>query len=172
MNCQHARRDQNALICATNRCGDRHDALGCCDRNPLSAEALAVRYLPPFDVIKSEVSTSSVQGELRVSMSYDAFLKIIKMFAATLDVDEPWYLRHYDDIARVVRDGRLPSGRQHFVDDGYFEGRLPFPIRVDEQWYLAQNPDVAEDVRKGVIASGQAHFDEFGYREGRLPFPL
>jgi len=131
-----------------------------------------VRYLPPFDVIKREVATSSVQGELRVSMSYDAFLKIIKMFAAALAVDEPWYLRHYDDIARVVRDGRLRSARQHFVDDGYFEGRLPFPIQVDEQWYLAQNPDVAEDVRKGVIASGQAHFDEFGYREGRLPFPL
>jgi hypothetical protein len=139
--------------------------------NPSPAEALAVRYLPPFDVIKREIVTSSVKGELRVTMSYDTFLRIIKMFAATLDVEESWYLHHYDDIARVVRNGKLPSGRQHFVDDGYFEGRLPFPIKVDEQWYLAQNPDVAEDVRKGVIASGQAHFDEFGYREGRLPFP-
>ena len=131
-----------------------------------------MRYLPPFDVIKGEVATASVKGELRVSMSYDAFLKIIKMFAATLDVDERWYLFNYGDIEKVVRDGKLRSGRQHFIDDGYFEGRLPFPIRVDEQWYLAQNPDVAEDVRKGAIASGQAHFDEFGYREGRLPFPL
>ena len=131
-----------------------------------------MRYLPPFDVIKSEVATSSVRGVLRVSMSYDAFLKIIKMFAATLDVDERWYMHHYGDIDRVVRDGKLRSGRQHFIDDGYFEGRLPFVIQVDEQWYLAKNPDVAEDVRKGAIASGQAHFDEFGYREGRLPVPL
>ena len=74
--------------------------------------------------------------------------------------------------AKVIAEGGLPSGRRHFIDDGYFEGRLPFPIKVDEQWYLAQNPDVAEDVRKGVIASGQAHFDAFGYCEGRLPFPL
>ena len=131
-----------------------------------------MQYLPPFDVIKSEVATLSVRGELRVSMPYDAFLKVIKMFAAALDVDERWYLRHYDDIEKAVRSGTLRSGRQHFIDDGYFEGRLPFPIRVDEQWYLAQNPDVAEDVRKGAIASGQAHFEEFGYREGRLPFPL
>jgi hypothetical protein len=133
---------------------------------------LKVRYLPPFDAIRSEVTTSSVRGKLHVDISYDSFLKIIKMFARTVDVDEPWYMRHYQDIARVAREGRLPSGRRHFVDDGYFEGRLPFPIQVDEQWYLAQNPDVAEDVRKGVMASGQAHFDEFGYREGRLPFPL
>ena len=130
-----------------------------------------MQYLPPFEVIKSEVTTSSVQGVLRVSMSYDAFLKIIKMFAATLDVDEQWYRLHYGDIDKVVRDGKLRSGRQHFIDDGYFEGRLPFPIQVDEQWYLTQYPDVAEDVRKGAIASGQAHFDEFGYQEGRLPFP-
>ncbi len=131
-----------------------------------------MKYLPPFVVIKNEVTTLSVRGVLRVNMSYDAFLHVIKMFAAALDVDERWYLSHYDDIEKAVRSGQLSSGRKHFIDDGYFEGRLPFPIRVDEQWYLAQNPDVAEDVRKGAIASGQAHFDEFGYREGRLPFPL
>jgi hypothetical protein len=131
-----------------------------------------VQYLPPFDTIRNEVKTSSVRGELRINMSYDSFLKIIKMFTSVADVDERWYIRQYEDIAEVVREGKLPSGRRHFVDDGYFEGRLPFPMRVDEQWYLTQNPDVAEDVRKGAIASGQAHFDEFGYREGRLPFPL
>ena len=26
------------------------------------------------------------------------------------------------------------------MDDGYFEGRLPFPIVVDERWYLEQIP--------------------------------
>jgi len=131
-----------------------------------------VRYLPPFDAVRNQIVTSSVRGKLHASVSYDAFLKIIKMYVATLDVDECWYLRQNMDIAKVVAEGGLPSGRRHFVDDGYFEGRLPFPIKVDEQWYLAQNPDVAEDVRKGVIASGQAHFDAFGYCEGRLPFPL
>ena len=136
------------------------------------AGVLKVRYLPPFDLIKSVVTTASVRGEQRVYLSYDSFLEIIKMFLATVDVDEHWYQRNYEDIASVVREGKLASGRRHFVDNGYFEGRLPFPMRVDEQWYLAQNPDVAEDVRKGAIASGQAHFDEFGYGEGRLPFPV
>lgn len=131
-----------------------------------------MRYLPPFDTVRNEVKTASVRGELRVNMSYNSFLNIIKMFVAAADVDERWYTRQYEDIGKVVREGKLPSGRRHFIDDGYFEGRLPFAIEVDEDWYLAQNPDVADDVRKGVIASGQAHFDEFGYQEGRLPFPL
>ena len=56
--------------------------------------------------------------------------------------------------------------------DGYFEGRLPFPIHVDETWYMRQYPDVAESVRRGILPSAQAHFDEDGYREGRLPFGM
>jgi hypothetical protein len=156
----------------TNGCIGLHDPVGFSAGAETTLGTVVVRYLPPFDVIRNEVATSSVHGELRVSMSYDSFLKIIKMFATTLDMNEDWYLRHNQDIAKVVQEGRLSSGRRHFIDDGYFEGRLPFPINVDEQWYLARYPDVAEDVRKGVIASGQAHFDEFGYREGRLPFPL
>ena len=105
-------------------------------------------------------------------MPYDSFLNIIRMILATVDVDEEWYLQQYEDIARAVRSGTVPSGRRHFIDDGYFEGRLPFPIRVDERWYLEQNPDVANDVRGGRVASGQVHFDTNGYREGRLPFAM
>jgi hypothetical protein len=89
-----------------------------------------------------------------------------------VDVDEAWYARTYEDIGNAVRDGVLRSAKQHFVDDGYFEGRLPFPIPVDERWYLEQNPDVAESIRKGVVDSAQDHFSKDGYREGRLPFGL
>ena len=131
-----------------------------------------MKYIPPFDLLRRSVEISTVRGELRVSLSYDDFIKLIRLMIAGVHVDEEWYRRQYEDIGRAIRDGQIASAKQHFVDDGYFEGRLPFLIQVDEQWYLAQNPDVAEDVRKGVMASGQAHFDEFGYREGRLPFPL
>lgn len=66
----------------------------------------------------------------------------------------------------------MASARQHFLDDGYFEGRLPFPMPVDERWYLEHYPDVAESVRKGVVGSAEQHFAEDGYREGRLPYEL
>jgi hypothetical protein len=89
-----------------------------------------------------------------------------------IEVDEEWYLRTYEDIAKAVREGAIRSAQHHFVEDGYFEGRIPFPMRVDERWYMNQYPDVGDSVRRGELPSAQAHFDEDGYREGRLPFGM
>ena len=129
-------------------------------------------YLPPFDLIRRMVEVSTVRGELRVSLSYDDFIQILRLMISGIQVDEAWYLREYEDIARAVSSGAVASAKQHFVDDGFFEGRRPFPMPVDEHWYLREYPDVAESVRKGVIGSGEQHFIEDGYREGRLPFAL
>ncbi len=131
-----------------------------------------MKYLPPFDLIRRMVEVATVRGELRVSLSYDDFIRIMRMMISGLEVDERWYLQEHEDIARAVASGAVASAKQHFVDDGYFEGRLPFPMPVDERWYLEHNPDVAESVRKGIVSSGQQHFAEDGYREGRLPYEL
>lgn len=131
-----------------------------------------MRYLPPFDLIRRSVEISTVRGELRVSLSYESFINILRTLLSGVEVDEAWYLEQYEDIAEAVRAGNLASAKQHFLDDGFFEGRLPFPMPVDETWYLERYPDVAECVSKGVVNSGQQHFTEDGYREGRLPFPV
>jgi hypothetical protein len=131
-----------------------------------------VRYLPPFELIRRSIEISTVRGELRVNVSYENFVDILRMMIRGVEVDEAWYASTYEDIGNAVRDGVLRSAKRHFVDDGYFEGRLPFPILVDERWYLAENPDVAESIRKGLVDSAQDHFSKDGYREGRLPFGL
>jgi len=89
-----------------------------------------------------------------------------------IEVNEEWYLDEHQDIAQAVREGSIKSAKQHFTDDGYFEGRLPFPMPVDEQWYLEHYPDVAESIRNGLVESAQQHFVQDGYREGRLPYAL
>jgi hypothetical protein len=132
----------------------------------------SVKYIPPFDLLRRSVEISTVRGELRVSLSYDDFIKLIRRMIAGVEVDETWYRQQYEDIGGAIRDGQVVSAKQHFVDDGYFEGRLPFPITVDDTWYQTKYPDVAESVRTGVVASPQTHFEEDGYREGRLPFDL
>ena len=131
-----------------------------------------MKYLPPFDLIRRMVEVSTVRGELRVSLSYDDFIKIMRMMISGVEVDEAWYLREQEDIAHAVAGGSVESAKRHFLDDGYFEGRLPFPMPVDERWYLEHYPDVAESVRKGVVGSAEQHFAEDGYREGRLPYEL
>ena len=129
-----------------------------------------MKYLPPFDLIRRSVEISTVRGELRVSLSYDDFVGVLRLMISGIQVNEEWYLTEYPDIAQAIREGKVGSARQHFIDDGFFEGRRPFPMDVDERWYLEQYPDVAESVRTGVVGSGQQHFVEDGYREGRLPY--
>jgi hypothetical protein len=131
-----------------------------------------VRYLPPFEALKSHISVSAPHGEPVVSCSYDDLVQIIRRLIIDVPVDEAWYLERYPDIAEAIEQGVVASPKAHFVNDGYFEGRLPFPIHVDEQFYLAQNPGVADYVEEGKLESGQQHFDENGYKEGRLPFVL
>jgi len=131
-----------------------------------------VKYLPPFELIRRSIEISTVRGELRVNLSYEDFVKILRTMIAGIEINEAWYLKTYEDIASAIRSGVVRSAKQHFVDDGYFEGRLPFPMPVDERWYLAQNPDVAESIRRGDVPSAQGHFDQDGYREGRLPFGM
>jgi hypothetical protein len=131
-----------------------------------------VKYLPPFELIRRSVEITSTRGELRINMSYEEFVRILKSMLAGVEIDEEWYLNTYEDIRQAVKEGTVPSARQHFISDGYFEGRRPFPIVVDEAWYLAQYPDVKESVREGSVASAQAHFDEDGLQEGRLPFGI
>jgi hypothetical protein len=131
-----------------------------------------VRYIPPFDLLRRSVEISTVRGELRVSLSYDDFIKMIRLMIAGIEVDEAWYRQTYDDIGRAIQEGRIASAKRHFLDDGYFEGRLPFAVNVDEKYYEETYPDVADSIRTGIVQSSQTHFDEDGYREGRLPFDL
>ncbi len=131
-----------------------------------------MKYLPPFDLIRRMVEISTVKGTLRVGLSYEDFISLLRMMISGVEVDETWYLKENEDIAQAIGNGTVKSAKQHFVDDGYFEGRMPFAMPVDERWYLDNYPDIAESVRKGILRSAKQHFAENGYREGRLPFPL
>ena len=130
-----------------------------------------MRYIPPFEMIKQLLTFATIRGETQVSMTYEKAQDLIRALLAGLEVDEAWYLARNPDVAQGIRDGVLRSGREHFIDHGYFEGRQPYEIKIDEAWYLTQNTDVAETVKRGDYSSAQAHFDGPGYREGRQPFP-
>lgn len=129
-------------------------------------------YLPPFDKIKAMMNIASENGTLMVDTSYDEFLGMIRAVLSVIEVDEAWYLEKYPDVVAGIKSGKVTLARDHFMHNGYFEGRLPFAINVDERWYLTENPLVADHIRSGQLESGQQHFDHDGYREGRLPFLL
>ena len=83
-------------------------------------------------------------------------------------VDDVWYLSQYPDVKAQI-PGHFRSARDHFIRNGYQEGRVPIKPMFDEAWYLTTYPDVAEAVRSGRMKSGYDHFIENGYGEGRKP---
>lgn len=128
--------------------------------------------IPAFKLLKEKLSIVTVNGQLKVNNTYDEFLDIVRLLLRSVPVDEEWYLTEYPDIAEAVAQQEVKSARNHFIDSGYFEGRLPGPLVVDEAWYLKEYPDVAEGIERGDIQSAQQHFLEHGYEEGRSPTPI
>ena len=97
-------------------------------------------HIPPFDAVRRTLEISTFKGELRVGSSYDAFVEIIKKYVRLIGVDEEWYLATYPDVSRAIADGAVASAREHYAENGYFEGRLPAAPRVEEAWYLSERP--------------------------------
>lgn len=131
-----------------------------------------MKYLPPFESLRDNLKMTTIRGKPAPNMTYDDIRNLISRLLSIVEVDEDWYLARYSDVAEAIREGRVKSGRDHFINNGYFEGRLPFPLTIDEEWYLAADPVLAEAIREGLIQSAQQHFEQHGYREGRLPYRL
>ncbi len=85
-------------------------------------------------------------------------------------IDESWYLGRNLDVADAVRQRKFANAREHYVQHGYYENRMPYDIKVDERWYLQQYADIREALQQEIYPSAQAHFYAVGFGEGRLPY--
>ena len=133
-----------------------------------------MRYVPPFNVVKQECLSSAISGNIksdsvRKLVPQESFIHGVKLLLRGIEVDDDWYVAVYPDIAEAIAAGAVKSAKAHFIEDGYFEGRLPFELDVDDEWYLKTYPDVAEGISRGDFSSAKDHFQHFGYKEGRLP---
>ena len=107
-------------------------------------------------------------GGETVSMPVGAFQRLLEAAVAGL-FDEPSFLERYADVREAVASGKLHSGLEHFVNDGYLEGRSGLTYRVEEDWYLKTYPDVALAIKSGKVRNAAHHFQIFGFNEGRVP---
>ncbi len=126
-------------------------------------------FIPPFKLVNERLSTVKINGTSRIQNTYEEFLSIVKLLLRGTAFDEAWYLSKYPDVKDAVKSGVFKSGRHHFIEVGYFEGRRPRDFEIDEKWYLSAYPDVAEGIDKGEIKSAYVHFNDHGYEEGRFP---
>ncbi len=127
----------------------------------------ASQYLAPFAALRGRLKLVSVKGQLKVDLTYDAFLDIVRTLLEAAPVDEVFYRDNYPDVAEAIAAGIYRSAKDHFLANGYLEGRRPFPMAVDADFYLAENPDVRDAIEDGIFDSAQDHFVRCGYEEGR-----
>lgn len=130
-----------------------------------------MRYLPPFAVVRRMIRRTTSGDRTRSDLAFEDLQQVIRTLLTVVEVDEVFYLERNADVAKGVEEGLIRSAQDHFVNHGYFEGRMPYQIWIDETWYLATHADVAKTVADGTYATAQDHFDGPGYAEGRAPYP-
>jgi hypothetical protein len=83
--------------------------------------------------------------------------------------DETFYLKTNPDVAREVTAGRLRSGRDHYIQHGFKEGRRCFSF--NNRWYSVEYPLAAFEVGQGDYVDLMHHFLEVGAIRGYRPVP-
>ncbi len=111
----------------------------------------------------------SKNGNSEIIVSEKTFREILNSALRSVEFDEAWYLEKNPDVKEAISKGSVKSGFDHFVHNGYFEGRLPRKVEFDESFYLKEYPDIASAVADKSIPSAEEHFFYVGRLEGRLP---
>lgn len=129
-------------------------------------------YVIPFSVLRHYLGEATLSPEEEgppVTISAGLFRRLLQDALLTHPFDESAYLAANPDVASSVRRGEFGSGRAHFIERGYFEGRGSYQDEFDESWYVKANSDVARSIRAGTYPSGKAHFLSAGAAEFRAP---
>ena len=80
---------------------------------------LATLPLPSFAALLQRLPTQTDRSQLK------DFLQAV---IALVPFDEADYRARYPDIRQAIEIGHIASGKAHYIEDGYFEGRLCSPI--------------------------------------------
>jgi len=104
--------------------------------------------------VKSHFNVRLNGMSVEVSASLPMFKNALRRFLRWVRVDSDWYLRTYPAAAEGIADGTWQSAQEHFVEQGYFEGCLPFPSEDGIDRRLTDNSaDTYKCDRIGMLSS-------------------
>lgn len=131
----------------------------------------SVEYMPHIDLLLQALRVNRERLSSKSKVAIDA--KLLRMLIQTavekLPFSEEFYAETYPDIGDAASSGQIPDLHRHFVEAGYFEGRLGSPPEVDEDFYTSIYKDVAVAIERGDIGSATEHYLRSGAAEGRVP---
>ncbi len=128
-------------------------------------------YLPHIDLMLQAMRINRERLNSRSKIAIDAKLlrMLIQSVVAHLPFSADFYQRTYPDIAEAAAADNIPDLHRHYVETGFFEGRLGAPPPVDDVFYTSVYRDVAQAVERGDVGSAKEHYIRSGAAEGRLP---
>jgi hypothetical protein len=103
----------------------------------------------------------------KVAVSLPVLRAVLSAAISQLPFDAEFYRQTYPDIQAAYETGEIVDLRAHFIEAGYFEGRLGADPGFDEQFYKMSYPDVVEALAAGTIKSAFEHYVRAGAAEGR-----
>ena len=129
--------------------------------------------IPPYRIVRAEIRKANPRypDQPTVVIKTELLDYLINCAVQLSAFDEAHYLKKYPDVAAAVQAGTVASAKDHFVQEGYREGRHPVQVKVDEAWYLEKNQDVDTAVQKGAVKSATQHYVSAGWKELRSPDP-
>ena len=83
-------------------------------------------YLPHIDLLLQALRVNRERLGSKSKIAIDAKLlrSLIQAAVARQPFSEEFYQHSYPDIAEAYAAGKIPDLQQHFVETGFFEGRL------------------------------------------------
>jgi hypothetical protein len=126
-------------------------------------------YLPNGTKLMSGLmlSRERLNTGAKMAIPIPLLKSVLSIAIGALPFDERFYLSTYPDIRNALSAGLIDDPRAHFVEEGYFEGRLGALPDFDEAFYKATYPDVAAAIEKGDVGSAVDHYVGVGAAEGR-----
>jgi len=115
------------------------------------------------------ITRERLNSRSKIAIDAKLLRQILQSLVGLMSFSEPFYRQMYADLAEAAAAGRIPDLHRHFVETGFFEGRLGAPPDVDEAFYLATYPDVASAIERGEVESATLHYMRSGIAEGRIP---
>lgn len=129
--------------------------------------------MPHIDLLLRGMRISRERLHSRSKVAVDAKLlrALIRAAVHQTPFDPDFYLATYPDVAEAHRSGSVADLHEHYVETGFFEGRMGAPGGVDEPFYISTYPDVGDAMQAGEVVTATEHYVRSGAAEGRLPNP-
>jgi hypothetical protein len=123
-----------------------------------------------FEALQKEISSEGIKTEKGTFYPQAVIDRLFDVLARSIPVDQEFYFAKHPDIEQAWKSGEIASAAHHFVEHGFYEGRLPCNVVIDEDDYLQRYPDVAEGLETGLIESATDHWIRFGRFEKRTAY--